>query len=399
VLQADERGRFGSFGGRYVPEVLMPALLELEEAYAAAKDDPEFQAELAYYLREYVGRPTPLYHAARLTEQLGGAKIYLKREDLNHTGAHKINNAIGQILLARRMGKKRIIAETGAGQHGVATATACAMFGMECEVFMGEEDVERQSLNVFRMKLLGAKVVPVSSGAGTLKDAVNGAFRDWVTNVRTTYYLFGSACGTHPYPTIVRDFQTVIGIEAREQILEKEGRLPDSLVACVGGGSNAIGLFAPFYEDKDVAMVGVEAAGEGLDGRHAAPLTAGTVGVFHGSRCYLLQEADGQITPAHSISAGLDYPGVGPEHSFYRETGRARYVAITDDEAVEGFQLLCRTEGIIPALESAHAIAYLPTLAKDVGRDGIIVMNLSGRGDKDTTMIAEILAQKAGESA
>lgn len=391
MLQADERGRFGSFGGRYVPEVLMPALLELEEAYAAAKDDPDFQTELAYYLREYVGRPTPLYHAQRLTEQLGGAKIYLKREDLNHTGAHKINNAIGQILLARRMGKKRIIAETGAGQHGVATATACAMFGMECEVFMGVEDVERQSLNVFRMKLLGAKVVPVSSGMGTLKDAVNGAFRDWVTNVRTTYYLFGSACGTHPYPTIVRDFQIVIGIEAREQILAKEGRLPDSLIACVGGGSNAIGLFAPFYADEGVEMVGVEAAGEGLDGRHAAPLTAGTVGIFHGSRCYLLQEEDGQITPAHSISAGLDYPGVGPEHSFYRETGRARYVAITDDEAVEGFQLLCRTEGIIPALESAHAIAYLPTLAKDVGADGIIVMNLSGRGDKDTTMIAERL--------
>ncbi len=393
MLQADERGRFGSFGGRYVPEVLMPALLELEEAYTAAKDDPDFQAELAYYLREYVGRPTPLYHAERLTEQLGGAKIYLKREDLNHTGAHKINNAIGQILLARRMGKKRIIAETGAGQHGVATATACAMFGMECEVFMGEEDVERQSLNVFRMKLLGAKVVPVSSGAGTLKDAVNGAFRDWVTNVRTTYYLFGSACGTHPYPTIVRDFQTCIGIEAREQILAKEGRLPDCLLACVGGGSNAIGLFAPFYEDTDVEMVGVEAAGEGLDGRHAAPLTAGTVGVFHGARCFLLQEADGQITPAHSISAGLDYPGVGPEHSFYRDTGRARYVAITDDEAVEGFQLLCRTEGIIPALESAHAIAYLPTLAKDVGADGIIVMNLSGRGDKDTSMIADTLGE------
>ncbi|MEO2005450.1 MAG: tryptophan synthase subunit beta, partial [Candidatus Poribacteria bacterium] len=283
----------------------MPALLELEEAYAAAKDDPDFQTELAYYLREYVGRPTPLYHAQRLTEQLGGAKIYLKREDLNHTGAHKINNAIGQILLARRMGKKRIIAETGAGQHGVATATACAMFGMECEVFMGVEDVERQSLNVFRMKLLGAKVVPVSSGMGTLKDAVNGAFRDWVTNVRTTYYLFGSACGTHPYPTIVRDFQIVIGIEAREQILAKEGRLPDSLLACVGGGSNAIGLFAPFYADEGVEMVGVEAAGEGRDGRHAAPLTAGTVGVFHGSRCYLLQEEDGQITPAHSISAGL----------------------------------------------------------------------------------------------
>ncbi|MBT3270844.1 tryptophan synthase subunit beta [Candidatus Poribacteria bacterium] len=393
MLQADERGRFGSFGGRYVPEVLMPALLELEDAYAAAKADTDFQSELAYYLREYVGRPTPLYHAQRLSEQLGGAKIYLKREDLNHTGAHKINNAIGQILLARRMGKKRIIAETGAGQHGVATATACAMFGMECEVFMGVEDIERQSLNVFRMRLLGAKVVPVSSGAGTLKDAVNGAFRDWVTNVRTTYYLFGSACGTHPYPTIVRDFQAVIGIEAREQILEKEGRLPDTLVACVGGGSNAIGLFAPFYEDEGVAMVGVEAAGEGLDGRHAAPLTAGTVGVFHGSRCYLLQEDDGQIAEAHSISAGLDYPGVGPEHSYYRDTGRARYVAVTDDDAVEGFQLLCRTEGIIPALESAHAIAHLPALATEVGADGIIVMNLSGRGDKDTTMIADTLGE------
>ena len=391
MLQADENGRFGEFGGRFVPETLMPAVLELENAYREIQADPAFQEEFQFYLREYVGRPTPLYYAERLTAELGGAKIYFKREDLNHTGAHKINNAVGQTLLALRMGKKRVIAETGAGQHGVATATACAKFGVECVVYMGEEDIERQALNVFRMKLLGAQVVPVSSGAGTLKDAINSAFRDWVTNVRTTYYLLGSACGTHPYPTIVRDMQAVIGREAREQILDKEGRLPDCLIACVGGGSNSIGLFAPFYEDSEVAMVGVEAGGEGIEKRHAAPLTAGSVGVFHGARCHLLQEADGQITPAHSISAGLDYPGVGPEHSYYLATGRARYAAVTDEQALEGFQLLCRTEGIIPALETAHAVAYLPQLARELGHGAVVIVNLSGRGDKDAGVVSGAL--------
>ena len=360
----DATGHFGQFGGRYVPETLMPALLELEEAYLKLKDNHDFQQEFQYYLREYVGRPNPLYYAEHLTETLGGAKIYLKREDLNHTGAHKINSAIGQILLARWMGKKRIIAETGAGQHGVATATVAAKFGMECEVYMGEEDIERQALNVFRMQLMGAKVVPVNSGSRTLKDAINACFRDWVTNVRTTYLLLGSVVGAHPYPMIVRDFQAVIGAEARAQILEQEGSLPDCVVACVGGGSNSLGMFYPFYADESVRLIGVEAAGESIrSGRHAAPLTAGSVGVFHGAKCYLLQEDDGQITPAHSISAGLDYPGVGPEHSYYRETGRAEYVPITDAEAVEGFRLLSETEGIIPALESAHAIAYLRELA------------------------------------
>lgn len=384
----DVAGHFGEFGGRFVPETLMSALLELEDAYANLKENEDFQKEFEYHLSEYVGRPNPLYYAERLTEELGGAKIYLKREDLNHTGAHKINNTIGQILLARRMGKKRIIAETGAGQHGVATATVTAKFKIECEIFMGEEDIERQALNVFRMQLLGATVTPVSSGSRTLKDAINAAFRDWVTNVRTTYLLIGSVVGAHPYPMIVRDFQSVIGKETRAQILEKEGRLPDCIVACVGGGSNSIGMFHPFYADSSVKLVGVEAAGESiLSGKHAAPLCAGSVGVFHGAKCYLLQEDDGQITPAHSISAGLDYPGVGPEHSFYRATGRAEYVSISDEEAVEGFKLLSESEGIIPALEAAHAIAYVRKLAPKMDRDAIIVLCLSGRGDKDVYTI------------
>lgn len=366
----------------------MSALLELEDAYANLKENEDFQKEFEYHLSEYVGRPNPLYYAERLTEELGGAKIYLKREDLNHTGAHKINNTIGQILLARRMGKKRIIAETGAGQHGVATATVTAKFKIECEIFMGEEDIERQALNVFRMQLLGATVTPVSSGSRTLKDAINAAFRDWVTNVRTTHLLIGSVVGAHPYPMIVRDFQSVIGEETRAQILAKEGRLPDCIVACVGGGSNSIGMFHPFYADSSVKLVGVEAAGESiLSGKHAAPLCAGSIGVFHGAKCYLLQEDDGQITPAHSISAGLDYPGVGPEHSYYRATGRAEYVSISDEEAVEGFKLLSESEGIIPALEAAHAIAYLRELAPTMDRDAIIVLCLSGRGDKDVNTI------------
>lgn len=384
----DVAGHFGEFGGRFVPETLMSALLELEDAYADLKENEDFQKEFEYHLSEYVGRPNPLYYAERLTEALGGAKIYLKREDLNHTGAHKINNTIGQILLARRMGKKRIIAETGAGQHGVATATVSAKFNIECEIFMGEEDIERQALNVFRMQLLGATVTPVSSGSRTLKDAINAAFRDWVTNVRTTHLLIGSVVGAHPYPMIVRDFQSVIGKETRAQILEKEGRLPDCIVACVGGGSNSIGMFHPFYADSSVKLVGVEAAGESiLSGKHAAPLCAGSIGVFHGAKCYLLQEDDGQITPAHSISAGLDYPGVGPEHSYYRATGRAEYVSISDEEAVEGFKLLSESEGIIPALEAAHAIAYVRELAPKMDRDAIIVLCLSGRGDKDVYTI------------
>ena len=388
----DPTGHFGEFGGRFVPETLMTALLELEEAYLALKEDSEFQTEFEYYLREYVGRPNPLYYAERLTEELGGAKIYLKREDLNHTGAHKINNTIGQILLARRMGKKRIIAETGAGQHGVATATVTAKFKMECEIFMGEEDIERQALNVFRMRLLGATVTPVASGSRTLKDAINAAFRDWVTNVRTTYLLIGSVVGAHPYPMIVRDFQSVIGEEARAQILETAGRLPDCVVACVGGGSNSIGMFYPFYADQSVKLIGVEAAGESiLSGKHSSSLSAGSIGVFHGAKCYLLQEDDGQITPAHSISAGLDYPGVGPEHSYYKATGRAEYVSITDEEAVEGFKLLSEVEGIIPALEAAHAIAYVRKLAPTMDRDAIIVICLSGRGDKDVYSIAKVL--------
>ena len=388
----DATGHFGEFGGRYAPETLMAPLLELEDAYLSLKDDSDFQEEFQYYLREYVGRPNPMYYAERLTEELGGAKIYLKREDLNHTGAHKINNTIGQILLARQMGKKRIIAETGAGQHGVATATVTAKFNMECEVYMGEEDIERQALNVFRMRLLGTTVTPVNSGSCTLKDAINGAFRDWVTNVRTTYYLIGSVVGPHPYPMIVRDFQAVIGQESRAQILEKEGRLPDCVVACVGGGSNSIGMFYPFYADNSVKLIGVEAAGESiLSGKHAATISAGSVGVFHGAKCYLLQEEDGQITPAHSISAGLDYPGVGPEHSFYKATGRAEYVSVTDEESVEGFKLLSESEGIIPALEAAHAMAYVRKLAPTLGRDQIIVLCLSGRGDKDVYTIAKVL--------
>ena len=388
----DATGHFGEFGGRYAPETLMSPLLELEDAYMSLKEDSDFQEEFQYYLREYVGRPNPLYYAEGLTQALGGAKIYLKREDLNHTGAHKINNAIGQILLARRMGKDRIIAETGAGQHGVATATVAAKFDMECEVYMGEEDIVRQALNVFRMKLLGTTVTPVDSGSCTLKDAINAAFRDWVTNVRTTYYLIGSVVGPHPYPMIVRDFQAVIGQEARAQTLEQTGRLPDYVVACVGGGSNSIGMFHPFYADSTVKLVGVEAAGESiLSGRHAATISAGSIGVFHGAKCYLLQEDDGQITPAHSISAGLDYPGVGPEHSFYKATGRADYVSVTDEESVEGFKLLSEAEGIIPALEAAHAMAYISKLAPTLDRDQTIVLCLSGRGDKDVYTIAKVL--------
>ena len=370
----------------------MSPLLELEDAYMSLREDSDFQEEFQYYLREYVGRPNPLYYAERLTQALGGAKIYLKREDLNHTGAHKINNTIGQILLARRMGKDRIIAETGAGQHGVATATVAAKFNMECEVYMGEEDIVRQALNVFRMRLLGTTVTPVNSGSCTLKDAINAAFRDWVTNVRTTYYLIGSVVGPHPYPMIVRDFQAVIGQEARAQTLEQTGQLPDYVVACVGGGSNSIGMFYPFYADSSVKLVGVEAAGESiLSGKHAATISAGSIGVFHGAKCYLLQEDDGQITPAHSISAGLDYPGVGPEHSFYKATGRAEYVSVTDEESVEGFKLLSEAEGIIPALEAAHAMTYIRKLAPTLDRDRIIVLCLSGRGDKDVYTMAKVL--------
>ncbi len=391
MTSALETGRFGDFGGRYVAETLMPAVVELEAAYRAARDDAAFAEEVDELLREYVGRPSPLTLASRLSEAVG-ARVYLKREDLNHTGAHKINNCIGQVLLARRMGKTRIIAETGAGQHGVATATVAALFGMPCEVYMGAEDVVRQSLNVFRMKLLGTRVVPVESGTRTLKDAMNEALRDWVTNVEDTYYLIGSVAGPHPYPLMVRDFQSVIGREAREQILEKEGRLPNALVACVGGGSNAAGLFAPFEADSEVAMVGVEAAGDGVDtGRHAATLSHGRVGVLHGSKSYVLCSDEGQIDEAHSISAGLDYPGVGPEHAYWKATGRARYLTATDDEAIAGLQQLARTEGILCALETAHAIAALPAVARDVGPDGVIVVCLSGRGDKDMMTVARHL--------
>jgi tryptophan synthase beta chain len=391
----DAFGRFGQFGGKYAPETLMPALEELEAAYREARQDPDFQALYRKLLREYVGRPTPLYFAQRLTEHAGGARIFLKREDLAHTGAHKINHALGQALLARRMGKKRIIAETGAGQHGVATATACALLGLEAIVYMGEVDIARQAPNVFRMKLLGAEVRPVSSGSRTLKDAINEAIRDWVTNVETTYYLFGTAAGMHPYPMMVREFQQIVGQEARRQIVERISRLPDAVVACVGGGSNAIGIFHPFREDADVELIGVEAAGHGIEsGKHAAPLTAGSIGVLHGSRSYLLQDEDGQVIEAHSISAGLDYPGVGPEHSYLKDTGRARYVAITDDEAVAAFQLLCRTEGIIPALESAHAVAYAVKLAPERPPDGVILVNLSGRGDKDLQTAATALGME-----
>ena len=388
----DANGRFGDFGGRYVAETLMPLVLELDRAYSAAKADPAFQAELSGDLTHYVGRPSALYFAERLTAHYGGAKIYLKREELNHTGSHKINNCSGQILLARRMGKTRIIAETGAGQHGVASATVCARFGLPCVVYMGALDVERQAPNVLRMNLLGAQVIPVTSGTGTLKDAMNEAMRDWVTNVADTYYMIGTAAGPHPYPAMVRDFQSVIGIETRAQMLEAEGRLPDAVVACIGGGSNAIGMFHPFLTDEGVRLFGVEAAGHGLStGLHAASLTGGRPGVLHGNKTYLLQNDDGQITDAHSISAGLDYPGIGPEHAFLNDVGRATYLSATDDEAVEAFQLCAKLEGIIPALESAHAVARLPELAKEIGKDGVIVMLMSGRGDKDLASVAEHL--------
>ena len=391
----DNQGHFGQFGGRYVPETLMPALLELEKAYRHYRNDREFRREFAYYLRQYVGRPNPLYFAEKLTKKLGGARIYLKREDLNHTGAHKINNTIAQGLLAKRMGKGRVIAETGAGQHGVATATVAALMGMECEIFMGEEDIHRQSLNVFRMKLLGARVTPVTAGTATLKDAMNEALRNWVTYVHNTFYVIGTTAGPHPYPLMVRDFQSVIGREAKYQHKKAEGRLPDYLVAAVGGGSNAMGLFYPFIADREVRMIGVEAAGYGIStGRHAAPLCAGSVGVLHGNKTYLLQDEFGQIAHAHSISAGLDYPGVGPEHAWLKESGRASYVSITDDEALEGFKALTREEGILPALESSHAIAYLLKLAPTLDADKSIVVCLSGRGDKDIHTVADAMGVK-----
>ena len=387
----DKAGHFGAYGGRFVAETLMEPIHELETAYEKLKNDPAFQAEFDRDLQHYVGRPSPLYLAERLTHEWGGAKIWLKREDLNHTGAHKINNTIGQALLAKHMGKKRIIAETGAGQHGVASATIAARLGLECVVYMGSEDVQRQAPNVFRMKLLGATVVPVTSGSKTLKDALNEAMRDWVTNVDDTFYIIGTVAGPHPYPMLVRDFQSVIGREAREQILAQEGRLPDALVACVGGGSNAIGLFHPFLADEDVAIYGVEAGGDGIEtGRHAAPLTAGRPGVLHGNRTYLMEDNNGQIIETHSVSAGLDYPGVGPEHSWLKDIGRANYVAVTDQEAMEGFHALTRIEGIIPALESSHAIAYAKKLAPTMSKDQSIIVNLSGRGDKDINTIARI---------
>ena len=385
----DARGHFGEHGGRFVAETLMPLILELEAAYTAAKSDPAFQAELSYYLKDYVGRPSPLWQAKRLGEALGGAKIYFKREDLNHTGAHKINNCVGQILLAKRMGKTRIIAETGAGQHGVATATVCALFGLPCTVYMGAVDVERQKPNVFRMKLLGAEVVPVTSGAATLKDAMNEALRDWVANVHDTFYIIGTAAGPHPYPAMVRDFQCVIGQEARAQILEAEGRLPDIAIAAVGGGSNAIGLFHPFLDEPGVKLIGVEAAGKGMDTHeHAASLNKGRPGVLHGNHTYLLQDEDGQILEAHSISAGLDYPGIGPEHSWLHDIKRVAYVGVTDDEALDAFQSCTKLEGIIPALESAHAIAHVAKIAPKMKPDEIILLNLSGRGDKDIFSVA-----------
>jgi len=394
---ADSLGHFGSFGGRYVPETLIPALDELSERYAAARRDPEFHAEFESLLRDYVGRETPLTFADKMTAELGGPKVYLKREDLCHTGAHKINNTIGQILLARRMGKPRIIAETGAGQHGVATATVCAKFGFQCVVYMGEEDVKRQSLNVFRMKLLGAEVRPVSSGTKTLKDATNEAMRDWVTNVRDTHYIIGSVVGPHPFPTMVRDFQSVIGQEARRQSIEREGRLPDAVVACVGGGSNAMGMFYPFIGDETVKLIGVEAAGEGVtSGRHAATLTAGRPGVLHGTQTYLLQDQHGQIAEAHSVSAGLDYPGVGPEHASFKDRGRAEYVSVTDAEALDAFGWVARTEGIIPALETAHAFAHLKRLAKVMTPEQFVVVCLSGRGDKDVDAVMKRLAMLEG---
>ena len=388
----DEKGYYGTFGGKFLPETLIPALEELDEHYKKIKNDGDFQRELVYYLQEYAGRPTVLYYAHRLTEAVGGAKIYLKREDLLHTGAHKINNTLGQVLLTKRLGKKRIIAETGAGQHGVSTATAASLFGLECVVYMGEEDAERQSLNVFRMRLLGAKVEIVKAGSRTLKDAVNEALRDWVTNVRTTHYVIGSALGPHPFPVIVRDFQSVIGRETKEQIVEIEGRLPDAVVACVGGGSNAIGMFYPFIQEDKVRLVGVEAAGYGLEtGQHAASINGGSVGVLHGMKSYFLQNEWGQIEPTHSISAGLDYPGVGPEHAHLKEIGRAEYITATDEESLEGFILLSRTEGIIPALESSHAIIKGVEIAKEIGKGGVVVINLSGRGDKDVQQVKNFL--------
>jgi tryptophan synthase beta chain len=391
----DRSGHFGEFGGKFVIETLMPALQELEKLYNEARNDPEFQKQLKFYLEHYVGRPSPLYFAQNLTRKLGGAKIYLKREDLNHTGAHKINNTIGSALLTQRMGKKRVIAETGAGQHGVATATAAALFDLECDVFMGEEDIRRQELNVFRMKLLGARVIPVSSGTRTLKDATSEAIRNWITTVEDTHYIIGSVVGPHPFPMIVRDFQRIIGDETREQIQQAEGRLPDTLVACVGGGSNSMGLFYPFAEDKEVKMIGIEAAGHGIEtGKHGASLGHGAVGVLHGMKSYLLFDADGQITEAHSISAGLDYPGVGAEHSHFKDSKRAEYASITDKEALEGFKLLSRTEGIIPALESSHAIAHVAKLAPKMKKDEIIVICLSGRGDKDVNQVAEFLKEE-----
>ncbi|MEK5332074.1 tryptophan synthase subunit beta [Lysinibacillus sp. FSL W8-0992] len=387
-----KEGRYGKFGGQYVPETLMTALIELEASFDKAMADPIFTNELAYYLQEYVGRETPLYYAENLTKELGGAKIYLKREDLNHTGAHKINNAIGQALLAKRMGKKKIVAETGAGQHGVATATACALLNLECVVFMGAEDIKRQQLNVFRMELLGTKVESVETGSKTLKDAVNAALRYWVTNVEDTHYILGSALGPHPFPKIVRDFQRIIGVETRAQVLAKEGRLPDAVVACIGGGSNAIGMFHPFVDDESVALYGVEAAGSGIDtGKHAAAIAGGQLGVLHGAYMYLLQDDNGFVQEAHSISAGLDYPGKGPEHCYLHDIGRANFDSITDDEALEGLQLLSRTEGILPALESAHAIAYTAKLAKEMNAGDIIVVCLSGRGDKDVHTVRAVL--------
>jgi len=393
-LGPDARGRFGGFGGRFVAETLMPLILQVEEAYEAAKADPAFQIELDAYLKDYVGRPSPLWFAERLTAKLGGARVYMKRDELNHTGSHKINNCMGQILLARRMGKTRIIAETGAGQHGVATATVCALFGLPCTVYMGATDVERQKPNVFRMRLLGAEINAVTSGAGTLKDAMNEAMRDWVANVEDTYYLIGTVAGPHPYPAMVRDFQSIIGTEARVQIQEAEGRLPDAIVAAIGGGSNAMGLFHPFLDDG-VRLIGVEAAGRGLDTQeHAASLSRGRPGVLHGNRTYLLQDDDGQIQEAHSISAGLDYPGIGPEHSWLHEIGRVEYVAATDQEALDAFQLCTQTEGIIPALEPAHAIAHVAKIAPEMGRDAVILMNMCGRGDKDIFTVAEHLGVK-----
>ena len=390
----DQQGFFGEYGGRFVPENLAAVLDEVKQSFHQLKDDPEFNKELEYYLQYFVGRPNPLYLAERLTRELGGAKIYLKREDLNHTGAHKINNTIGQVLLAKRLGKKRIIAETGAGQHGVATATACALFEMECIIYMGEEDTRRQALNVFRMELLGAKVVAVKTGTRTLKDAVDEALGDLIVNYQNTYYMLGSAVGPDPYPEMVKHFQSIIGKEAKQQIMELEGRLPDYLVACVGGGSNAIGLFAPFYDDKDVKIIGVEPAGRGLDTPdHAATITLGTPGVIHGFKCYLLQDDQGEPLPVYSIAAGLDYPGVGPEHSFYKDSGRAEYVSVTDKEAIEAFLKLSKVEGIIPAIESSHALSYGMKLARELSKDQVMIINLSGRGDKDVAEVARILGK------